>query len=367
MTATFPELGFYVLPGHVPDPRPIFQEISDGERLGLGSAWISERLNTKDVGVLTGAVIARSTRLGIASGLISNLPLRNALVVASYASTATMLSENRFALGIGRGSYALVGTAGIQRASDQLVEDYVDIIRRLWRGERVSYEGPAGRLDGATLGITLSLPPPIIMAAVGFKNCEWVGKFADGVLLNTFWSKEATCEGVRIIRQSAERAGRDPKAVQVWSILATACDVPEEVELTYIIRRLNTYLFFPREWDTTCRINKWDRGVAQRLAESLCQIDGARLRGTMGDENTSRQLDDLRRMRDLWPREWIDAATATGTAEHCVRCVLDRFDAGADGVVFHATSPANLHTLLGIWPKYRPHERLQGRLQTPGR
>ena len=362
----FPELGFYTLPGHVLDPRPALREIDDADRLGLGSVWISERLNTKDIGVLTGAAIVRSERMGVASGLMNNLPLRNAMVVASYAATAMMLSANRFTLGIGRGTDSLVSRLGIPHANDQLVEDYVDLLRRLWRGEVVTYDGPAGRFENATLGVKLDVPPPVFLGAVGFKNCEWAGRFCDGVLFNTFWTADATAEGVRRVRASAEAAGRDPAKVKIWAILAAACEVPEEVELTTIIRRLNTYLFFPRQWNATLRVNGWDPAVADRLKAILKKIDtGRSSTGTIGDENTSSALDDIRRMRELWPREWIETSTATGGAAHCVQCVHDRFDAGVDGVAFHASTPANLAPLLDAWQRARP-ATFANRVANPG-
>ncbi len=316
--------------------------------------------------VLTGAAIARTDKMAVASGLISNVNLRNPLVVASYAATAVMLSNNRYALGVGRGADAIAQISGSPPITKQLLEDYVDILRRLWRGEVVNYNGPAGKLQNATLGMKLDVPPPIFMGAVGFKNCEWAGKFADAVLLNTFWTKEATEEGVRIVRRSAEQAGRDPARIKVWAILAAACEVPEELELNYIIRRLNTYLFFPRQWDATCKINNWDPKVADRLREELARIDGKPRAGTMGDENTSRNLDDIRRMRELWPQEWVNGSSAVGSAAHCAQCVQDRFDAGADGVVFHASAPAYLESLLKEWAKRRQVGKFDGMSPTPG-
>lgn len=148
-----------------------------------------------------------------------------------------------------------------------------------------------------------------------------------------------------------EQAGRDPQSIKIWSILATACEVSEEVELRYIIRRLNTYLFFPRQWNATCKVNNWDREIADDLVRALKEIDGAARAGTIGDEHTSRELADIRKMRDLWPSEWVAESPATGSAKHCAQCVLDRFYAGVDGVTFHATSPANLASLLEAWPK----------------
>ena len=51
-----PELGYYTLAGHTNNPRDLVQEALDVERLGLGSAFISERFNLKDASTLSGAV-----------------------------------------------------------------------------------------------------------------------------------------------------------------------------------------------------------------------------------------------------------------------------------------------------------------------
>lgn len=67
----FPELGFYTLPGHVDNPSAIVDEVSIADALGIGSVWISERMGSKDIGVLSGIALARSSRMGIASGLIA--------------------------------------------------------------------------------------------------------------------------------------------------------------------------------------------------------------------------------------------------------------------------------------------------------
>ncbi len=89
----FPEFGFYVLPGHALAPKNIFHEIAKADEIGLGSAWISERPNTKDIGVMSGIAAARTQRMGIASGVVSNLPLRHPLMVAGYASTMAAVKQ----------------------------------------------------------------------------------------------------------------------------------------------------------------------------------------------------------------------------------------------------------------------------------
>jgi hypothetical protein len=49
-------LGAYVLPGRVDDPRPGIAQAKAGERTGLGSIWVSERWDTKELGVMCGAL-----------------------------------------------------------------------------------------------------------------------------------------------------------------------------------------------------------------------------------------------------------------------------------------------------------------------
>jgi 5,10-methylenetetrahydromethanopterin reductase len=292
--------------------------------------------------------------------------LRNPLVVAGYASTMMMLSDNRFALGIGRGLDVLADATGTPRANLRLLEDYVDILRRLWRGEAVHYEGPAGTLRGAALGVRLDPAPPIIMGTLGRKTAYWSGRTCDGVLLNSLWSASAVREYVRLIRQGAEEAGRDPASVKIWTVLMTACEVPDDVMLQTIVRRINTYVMFPSMFDAICDANGWDKAVATQIRKALAEIDGKPKAGTLGDEHTSRQIDDLRKMLALYPAEWVREGCAVGSAAECVTAIQERFDAGADGILFHGSSPDHLGPLLDIWKQKRPAARFDARSVNPG-
>jgi len=362
----FPELGFYTLPGHVDDPARILQEPVTGERLGLGSVWISERFGTKDVGVLSGIALARTEQLGVAAGLLGQLGLRHPLVTASYASTMMEVSGGRFALGIGRGVDPIADATGTPRVTFDYLDDYIAVLRRLWRGEAVTHSSPIGTLTKATLGLTLDPLPPIIMAAMGDRTCRWAGAHCDGVVFNSLWSAEAVDHCTAIVRAGAEEAGRDPASVRVWTILVTACEVPEETMLRTIVRRMNTYMYFPWFIDALCHVNSWDPAHAATVAKRLREIDaGTQAGGTMGDEHTSRDLDALREMYATYPEEWIHQGNAVGDREHCARQVRARLDAGADGVLLHGSAPADLAPLLDAWPAHRP-DGLDGRSPNPG-
>jgi probable F420-dependent oxidoreductase len=362
----FPECGFYTLPGHIFEPVQAVDEIVTGEKLGFGSVWISERFAGKSADVISGAAAMLTAKMGIASGLLQNLPLRHPIVVAGYAATMAKLTRDRFALGIGRGTDHFADVTGTPRLTFRILEDYIAILRRLWRGESVDYVGRLGTFRGLKLGADLDNIPPVIMAAMGDKTCQWAGSICDGVVFNSLWTEEAIAHSVKQVREGAERAGRDPKCVRIWTIQVTACDVSEEQMLSYVIRRMNTYVLFPPMFDAICAANGWDQGAAVKVRAALAGFDKAREPGTMGDESTTREIDHLRRIRDLYPRSWIYRGNAVGSAEECARATRSRFDAGADGVLFHGSHPRDMATLMAAWPRYRP-AGLSGRSVNPGR
>ncbi len=353
-TPRYPELGCYALPGHISDPTQAIGEIRDAERLGIGSIWISERFAAKNADVMCGAAAMLAPSIGIAAGLIQNMPLRHPLVTAGFAATMAKLSGDRFALGVGRGTHALADATGTPRLNFPIMEDYVTILRQLWRGETVNYSGPLGRIAGLRLGADLPRIPPVIMAAMGEKTLRWAGRFCDGVVFNSLWTVDAVKRSSALVHQGAEEAGRDPASVRIWTILVCACDVPEEAMLRYVVRRMNTYLLFPAMFDSICDANGWNRADAERLRAALAEFDRNSRKGTMGDESTTRDLDALRHMASLYPRAWLEEGNAVGTGADGARAAAARLKAGADGVLFHGSPPAELAGVLTAWKKARP-------------
>ena len=85
------ELGFYVLAGAPSTPRALLDEVAQGEALGLGSAFISERYNINEAATLSGAAAAVSHRIGLATAA-TNHNTRHPLITGSFA---TMRPERR--------------------------------------------------------------------------------------------------------------------------------------------------------------------------------------------------------------------------------------------------------------------------------
>ncbi|MYD23386.1 MAG: LLM class flavin-dependent oxidoreductase, partial [Holophagales bacterium] len=139
------ELAFYTLAGQPESPVELFDEVRAGEAMGFGSVFISERFNVKEAATLSGAAAACSTELGIATAA-TNQNTRHPLITASYALTMHRLTGDRFSLGLGRGIARVFDALGLPRITTAQMEDFVGLMRRMWRGETiVGHDGPAGR------------------------------------------------------------------------------------------------------------------------------------------------------------------------------------------------------------------------------
>lgn len=360
MAARFPELGFYTLPGRVADPRPALQEVRDAEQIGLGSVWISERQDVKEAAVLSGACGALTSELAVAVG-VTNPNTRHVVMTAAIGSTMSALTGGRFVLGLGRGFDLRSDMWGIPRVTGKMLADTASLLRRLWAGEKIfGHDGPAGRFAYLSLDTVVENPPPLLLAALGPKTQELAGAHFDGVLLHSHWTDRAVAECVARVRRGAERAGRDPEKIQVWSCLVTACALPEPVELRHVVRRMTTYMQIPGYGELIVDANGWDRGVLEKLrAHPLLQ-------GRLADA-TEFTDDELRTLRDVYPREWLEQSNAVGSPEHCAKRINDQFAAGAAGVVLHASAPREMTALLDAYAKVRDGARFAGRSATPGR
>ena len=352
MSQTYPELGFFVLGGHIQNPQPLAEHVRLGQELGLGAVWLSERPGSKDIGVLCGAAAAAGPKMSVGAGLIANLPARNPMMTASFASTMALMTNGRFILGVGRGQDRFADMLSMPHSDLPLIERYLEAIRSLWRGDTVNASHDGWSLTGANLGVALDTPPPIHMGAVGTKTLEWAGRNMDGVMLFSCLNAPAVARSVSIIRRAAEEAGRDPQSVEVSAVAVNACDVSEEKMLNYIVRRMNTYFLWPMI-DLLIAVNGWDESDAKVIKQAVAQ-QARNPAGALGDEGASRELDDLRRMHDLYPKEWIGECNAVGSAENGARYIRSLFDAGADKVLLHGCPPDDFQTLVAAWPAYRP-------------
>lgn len=353
----FPELGIYLLPGHSDRPADLLTEVREAEALGLGSAWVSERFDVKEAGACCGAAAAATREIWLGTGA-TNIDTRHPLLLASLATTLFRLSGGRFALGLGRGVGVRAGMMGLAPVKNARLAECAELLRRLWRGERVvGHDGTLGRFPYLHQADWLDESIPLLLTAFGPRALEFAGSVFDGVVLHTFLSDEALARAVGLVRRGAERAGRDPDAVKVWSVLAVACDAPEERRLRLLTARMATYLQAPGYGELLFEINGWDpQGLADfRGHEAVRAVPGA--------IDAVATPDQLRAIRDIMPEAWLPAAD--GDPARCARRIADQFEAGADGVILHASLAREAAPAVEAWGERRDAARFAGRSGRP--
>jgi probable F420-dependent oxidoreductase len=335
------ELGFYGLAGAPRSPADLLPECRDGEEMGFGTVFLSERFNIKEIATISGAAGAVTSRIRIATG-VTNHNTRHPMVTAAYATTMHRLTGGRFVLGLGRGMDRMFDAFGLPRITTAQLEDFAGLMRRLWHGEVVvGHDGPAGRFPVLALDPDFREDIPLLLSAFGPHSLELAGRCFDEVLLHTFFTDETLQRCVRTVKDAAERAGRDPAAVKVWSCYATIGDwLPDDVRLNKTVGRLATYL--QAYGDLMVRTNNWDPQV---LARFRADPFVAGFRGALDGKATTAELTHV---ATLIPDEWLEPA-GSGSAEQCAAAVARQLELGADGVILHGAAPAELRPIVDAY------------------
>lgn len=337
------ELGYYLLAGAGGEgPATLMDEARRGEQLGFGTAFISERWNVKEAASLTGAACAVTTSMQIATAA-TNHNTRHPLITASWATTMHRLSGGRFTLGIGRGIGAIYSAFGVPKVTTAQMADFAQVMRRLWHGEVIiGHDGPLGKYPVMVLDPDFNEDIRLALVAFGPRTLALGGELFDDVILHTYFTPETLQRCVRTVKDAAERVGRDPDSVRVWSCFATVGDhLPEELRLKKTVARLATYL--QGYGDLMVTTNDWDPAVLQRFrADTVVGSIG----GGIDHKATAEQIEHI---ATLIPQDWLEPA-ATGTARQCVDRIRLEFDLGADAVIMHGGTPDELEPVIA---KYR--------------
>jgi len=326
-------VGSYILPGRVLDARVGLEQARAAEDLGLGTVWVSERWDTKELGAVCGALTQATSRARIATG-VSHFGTRHPIVVAGWALTMQVLSGGRFVLGFGRSRGPRWEALGIPVPTGRIIADHVAILRRLWDGETVTYDGPAGRYPAMRLDDVPDVaPPPLLLAALGPRTLELAGRSFDGVVLHGVLTPEAVARSSGAVRAAAEAAGRDPGAVKIFATVITAPDGKDADVRDIVGARAITYLRHPGYGQSLAKVNGWDVSVIDRLQARVAALSSSH---DPADQAIPRSTHA--EISGLLPTGWLLDASAVGSARECASRWHDFLDARADELVIHGAT-----------------------------
>ncbi len=221
--------------------------VVEAERLGVDSAWTAEAWGYDAITPLAYAA-AKTSRIRLGTGIMQ-IGSRTPAMIAMTALAMAALSQDRFILGLGvSGPQVMEGWHGVRFAHPlQRTREVVEIVRMVFRGERLSYNGEIYQLplpggEGKALKPDAQPRPhlPIYLATLGPKNLELTGELANGWLGTSFMPEHAQLF-LAPIEQGARKAGR---SLADLDLLVTAGTVAFTDDLEPLLASLKVPLAF---------------------------------------------------------------------------------------------------------------------------
>ncbi|MGD0984897.1 MAG: LLM class F420-dependent oxidoreductase [Acidimicrobiales bacterium] len=158
--------------------------------------------------------LAAVSPLELVTGIVI-LPQRQTALVAKQAAEVDLLTCGRFRLGVGIGwnavEYEALGKDFSNRG--QRISEQVELMRRLWTEESVTFDGKFETVTGAGLApLPVQRPIPIWFGATSRPALRRVGRLAEG-WFPLFAPGPQLDEALTVIERAALEAGREPEAI----------------------------------------------------------------------------------------------------------------------------------------------------------
>jgi probable F420-dependent oxidoreductase len=199
------------------------------EALGFDSVWTGEHMlfyGPVTDGLITLAAFAgKTSRLKIGSA-INLLPLRPPVVVAKAVSTLDIVSNGRFIFGVGVGGefpkeFEACGVPHRERG--RRANEAIEICRKLWTEDHVSYRGKIFQLHDVTMLPKPVQPggPPIIVSGRSEAAMRRAALLGDGYMPYLF-TPERFADGLQKIHAIAAEHQRDLSRFAPYIFVFTA-------------------------------------------------------------------------------------------------------------------------------------------------
>ncbi|MPZ50172.1 MAG: LLM class flavin-dependent oxidoreductase [Dehalococcoidia bacterium] len=219
MTAKL-KFGLRVPSVHPMDVEAMRAWVLKAEALGFDSIWAGDhvfyRVDVPQPLHLLTWVAAQTSRVRLGTAIMLTSYL-NPVHLAKSAATLDALSGGRLTLGVSIGGteaeYHSIGVPMEQRLG-RLLEN-VAIMKKLWAGDDVSYEGRYYQVKDASIKPKPAQPGgvPVYFGSQREPMLRRIGRTADGWVSSAGTSTDAFLDGVKDIRRFAKEKGREPDSL----------------------------------------------------------------------------------------------------------------------------------------------------------
>ena len=199
-------------------PTSIVEFTERVESGGLDQVWVIEDCFFTTAISLAATALARTHHTTVGLGILPAVA-RNPAITAMEIATLANLAPGRIIAGIGHGVQSWMEQMGARTASPlTTLEEVLTVVRRLLRGESVSFRGTEVHFDSVQLDQPPVRVPPVVAGVRGPKSMAVAGRAADGVVL-------AEGAGPGYVAAARRQAG-DPDGFRV-SVFSSLCIEPD--------------------------------------------------------------------------------------------------------------------------------------------
>jgi probable F420-dependent oxidoreductase len=158
--------------------------------------------------------LAALTSLELVTGILI-LPQRQTVLVAKQAAEVDLLSGGKLRLGAGIGwnavEYEALGRSFTDRGKRS--EEQIELLRRLWTEESVTFEGASEKVTGAGLApMPIQRPIPIWLGGQSDPAYERAGRIADGWFPQVYPGHGLEAAKA-VVEAAAQAASRDADSI----------------------------------------------------------------------------------------------------------------------------------------------------------
>ncbi len=257
-------------------PENLLQQAREGERAGFGGIACSDHLQpwwepgeSGHAWVFLGAAGQATGNVALGTAVTPPGPRYHPVLIAQAWATLERLFPGRPFLGIGSGeSLNESPLAAIwPPVSEQVerMEEALEIISRLFDGERLTYDGRHFETDEAILHTRPNRRPPIYVSAFGPKAASVAARWAEGVW--TLADPESAPDVIDAYRGACDDAGKEPGEIVLQAQFSWADDDDAAFEGARVWKGAQPQEFYTDDWHDPRKM--YEEGERQVSDEDL--------------------------------------------------------------------------------------------------
>jgi G6PDH family F420-dependent oxidoreductase len=194
-------------------PAELVEQAVAAGRAGFDALWISDHFHPWNdeqgespfVWGMIGA-LSQACSLPVTTAVTCPTTRIHPAIVAQAAATAAVQLQGKFVLGVGTGEALNEHVLGDAWPSEdirlEMLEEAVELMRRLWSGEVVTVRGEHYDLDTARIYTLPDEPVPVYVSAFGPKALDVAARIGDGFINTT--------DDADTVRAFKEKSGGKP-------------------------------------------------------------------------------------------------------------------------------------------------------------